>query len=148
MTTPAPDALRIVHNASPCDRHACSACCHDTEMPLTEEDIARLVKLGHPRDGFVAVGLGGVTHLKTVEAPEGAPGRPCYFLKENRCSVYADRPQGCRIYPFTLTEEGRVVRDDDCPHRAEFPHDPSAQRRIAKIMATLGREAKRRGRGA
>lgn len=140
-------SLRITSNQSPCDRHSCSACCYDTEMPLMEEDIARLVKLGHPRDGFVTVGPGGVTHLKTVEPAEGETLRPCYFLKGGRCSAYADRPQGCRIYPFTITEEGRAVRDDDCPHRAEFPHDPTAQRRIVKIMSILTREAKKRGRG-
>ena len=115
-----------------CAAHGCAACCHDTEMPLTEEDAARLAALGHPRERFTRV-LGGTLTLNNVD---GA----CYFLKDERCSVYADRPAGCRIYPFVLTAEGRMVRDVDCPHRAEFKAQPGLQRRLLRIVAVIGRE--------
>ncbi len=128
---------------SPCDAHGCALCCYDTEMPLTEEDATCLAALGHDREAFSRRGTDdGVLYLRTVEPVEGMPGRPCYFLKENRCAAYADRPAGCRIYPFVLTEDQRVVRDEDCPHAHEFPRDPAHKRRIQRIAATLGREAK------
>jgi len=123
---------------SPCLAHGCAVCCHDTEMPLTEADAARLEALGHKRADFSLVNDEGVLQLRNVE---GA----CFFLKDEKCSVYAERPQGCRIYPFVMTEDGaRVLRDEDCPHRREFPHDASALRRIRIIHGTLAREAAKR----
>lgn len=121
-----------------CGKHGCAACCHDTEMPITEEDAARLAALGHDRAVFSRVdpadkGL----YLANVA---GA----CHFLKDERCSVYADRPVGCRIYPWVMTEDGKLVRDEDCPHRAEFPVVPGTLRRIQKIAAVLSREAGKR----
>ena len=149
-----------VSAVSPCAAHGCAACCYDTEMPLTEEDAQRLEKLGHERARFSRIDPGdNVLYLQTVPRAEGMtdagrsdadikagkPGRPCYFLKDNRCSVYADRPAGCRIYPFVMTPEGRLMRDADCPHAREFPADPAAGRRIQRIAATLSTEAARRG---
>lgn len=124
----------------PCARHACAACCYDTEMPLTTDDVARLVALGHKREDFVAYNSEGVATLKTVASePVGEQGKPCFFLRENRCSVYADRPQGCHIYPLVMNERGRILRDEDCPHREEFPMDPSAKRRIQRVLSNLER---------
>ena len=139
-------SLPMAPQSSPCAKHGCAACCYDTEMPLTEEDIARLVKLGHARDAFVRIAPGeGWPILQTKEKTSDAmPGKPCFFLVEDKCSVYADRPQGCRIYPLVMNEQGRMLRDEDCPHRGEFAMDPSAKRRIQKIAATLQREARAR----
>lgn len=126
----------------PCARHGCAACCYDTEMPLTTDDVARLVALGHPREAFVTHNSEGVATLRTREDETAAAqgkGKPCYFLREERCSVYADRPQGCRIYPLVMNERSRIERDVDCPHRAEFPLDPSAKRRIQRVLSNLER---------
>lgn len=118
-----------------CAAHGCAACCYETEMPLTDEDIARLVALGHDRDEFVTYSDDETAQLKVREEP----GKPCFFLRENRCNVYADRPAGCRIYPLVLNERERVVRDEDCPHRAEFPILPDAKRRILRVVNHLAR---------
>ena len=124
-----------------------------------EEDVERLEKLGHDRRLFTRIGEDdGVLYLQTVpradgmsnagrsdaDVAAGKPGRPCFFLKDNQCSVYADRPAGCRIYPFVMTQDGHTIRDEDCPHRREFPMDTTAGRRITKISNVLGREAARR----
>lgn len=139
-------SLPLAPQASPCATHGCAACCYDTEMPLTEEDIARLVALGHDRAAFTRIsGDERWPVLQTKDkTADDMPGRPCFFLVDNKCSVYADRPQGCRIYPLVLNEQGRLLRDEDCPHRNEFAMDPSAKRRIQKIAATLRREARAR----
>jgi Fe-S-cluster containining protein len=128
---------------SPCARHGCSACCHDTEMPLTEEDAARLEALGHARADFSRV-EGGVLTLRTDPTRATEAGAPCFFLEGGRCSVYADRPTGCRIYPFVLNEQRRMVRDEDCPHRAEFKPDPALQRRLLRVIAVIERETRGR----
>lgn len=119
-----------------CAAHGCAQCCHDTEMPLTEEDAARLAALGHDRAKFTRL-LDGTLTLQNVE---GA----CFFLKDERCSVYAQRPAGCRTYPFVLTPQGRVVRDEDCPWRREFSQPSGIQRKLIQITGTVAREAARR----
>lgn len=130
--------------ASPCARHACSECCWDTQMPLTEEDAARLAALGHDVDAFSQVGEDLVRYLRTVDAPRADGKRPCFFLADGKCSVYAARPAGCRTYPFVLTTDGKVVRDHDCPHSGEFPRDPALPRTLQRIAFTLSREASAR----
>jgi len=122
--------------ARACEAHGCALCCHDTEMPVTEDDIKRLEALGHDRAAFTLVGPQGFRQLANVDGK-------CFFLKDERCSVYSDRPQGCRIYPFVLTEKGTLTRDEDCPWRREFPHDGSAKRRIERIYVRLRAESER-----
>ena len=108
-------------------------------MPLTEDDITRLEAAGHAREAFVTWSAEGTAQLETVEPREGETVRPCHFLREGRCGVYADRPAGCRIYPLVLNERSRLVRDEDCPHRGEFPMDPTAKRRIQRVISNLSR---------
>ncbi len=89
----------------------CGRCCYQTEMPLTEEDIATIESLGFKREDFVVV-IDGIPRLRNVN------GR-CYFLDEsNRCRIYEYRPIGCRIYPIVLdVETGKAVVDDICPRK-------------------------------
>lgn len=114
-------------------------------MPLTEEDARRLEALGHAREAFSFRNPEtGHLQLRTVDPAPGETARPCYFLRDGRCIAYEHRPQGCRIYPLVLNEEGRLLRDEDCPHRREFPLDPSARRRILRIVGAVEREALKR----
>ena len=126
---------------NPCVERGCSACCHDTEMPLTDEDVARLVALGHALDAFSVVDDEGWRRLRTVEpSTPGAP-RPCFFLRDGLCGVYEARPEGCRIYPFVATPEGRMVRDEDCPFRREFVAPPGTARRLGRVVSRLESQA-------
>lgn len=127
--------------ASPCARHACSECCWDTEMPLTQDDASRLAALGNDITVFSRIGDDGVRYLRTVDAPRADGKKPCFFLKGGKCSVYAERPAGCRTYPFVLSTEGKVVRDHDCPYSGEFPRDAALPRTLQRIAFTLSREA-------
>lgn len=123
--------------SNPCLDHGCAVCCHDTHMPVTEDDVAKLAALGHDRSAFTIIGDEGFLQLANVDGK-------CFFLKDEQCSVYASRPQGCRIYPFVLTQTGNLTRDEDCPHRREFAHDASAKRRIDRIYVQLRVDGKRR----
>lgn len=116
--------------SSPCLAHGCALCCYETEMPVTGEDVARLEALGHARADFTIRGPDGLIVLRTRDEER----RPCFFLRDDRCSVYADRPAGCRIYPFVLNASRKLTRDEDCPHRREFPMDPSMKRRIERVL--------------
>lgn len=128
---------------NPCQAHGCSACCHDTEMPITEDDARRLETLGHARAEFSFRNAEGFLQLRTRDA-EGP--KPCFFLSEGQCGVYASRPAGCRIYPLVLNDQRRVVRDEDCPHRVEFLLDPAAKRRIERIYSQLRKDVRSAGR--
>lgn len=128
---------------NPCLEHGCAACCYDTEMLLAEEDIRRLEATGRRREEFVERDEQGYAGLRNVTREDGR--RHCVFLVDDRCSVYADRPQGCRSYPLTLSADAlRVVRDVDCPWRAEFPMDPAAGRRLRALLQVIVKETTRR----
>lgn len=47
----------------------------------------------------------------------------CIFLNAeiNQCSIYENRPQGCRFYPMLYDpQNNKCLLDDDCPHKALF----------------------------
>jgi hypothetical protein len=117
----------------PCAAHACSLCCHDTAMPLHEEDAARLEALGHARTAFARVEDGWLL----LRNERGA----CVFLRQGRCSVHAAKPEGCSLYPLVWYEDEGAAGDDDvCPWPREFPHGPAELRRLDALVATLVRE--------
>ena len=100
-------------DGSPCLRHGCVACCIETEMPLTEEDLKRIEKLGFKRIDFT-VEAEGETRLKNR-------GKMCYFLEGVRCIIYGNRPEGCKIYPLVYdVYSHKFIYDQVCPHGAEF----------------------------
>lgn len=152
-----------------CQANACAHCCYDTEMLLSESDIRRLEAAGHDREGFTKIDEDGYAQLRNVYPgherfsgttgraadwedpnegdepdPETGPtsGGHCWFLKDGVCSAYTERPQGCRIYPWTLDLTGtRAVRDEECPHREEFPSESALQRRMRQHLNVIVREA-------
>ena len=95
-----------------CLEVGCSKCCYETEMPLSEKDIKRIEKLGYRRDEFSVV-VDGVRVLKNVDGK-------CFFLKDDRCSIYEHRPLGCRFYPVIYDVDRRkAVVHDFCPLAGE-----------------------------
>lgn len=124
-------------NGSPCEANGCSDCCHDIEMLLTEADLTRL-QAARPGEDFWFQADDGFLQLQTREAH--GP-KPCWFLVDGRCSVWADRPEGCRLYP-AIWDDGlrRATLDADyCPHTDGFRLPRSmddATRRLAnRLMA-------------
>jgi Fe-S-cluster containining protein len=98
----------------PCASHSCMQCCLETSMPLSSSDITRIVKLGYEPSDFVTTLTDGAHQLRNVA------GR-CVFLSEVGCTIYPNRPEGCRLYPLIWDEEhGQAVRDYLCPHADEF----------------------------
>ena len=119
-----------------CATYQCNACCCDTEMPLSNGDVARITDLGH--DDFYRVRRGEFI-LKNTD-------HRCYFQgKGGRCSIYSDRPEGCRFYPFILGKGG-VVMDEDCPHREEYQErfEPWVEDGLYELIGRLEEERKDR----
>lgn len=122
----------------PCIRNTCTLCCRDTNMPLTLADIDRLTSLGYRADDFSeADEEEGYLRLHNTE--EGA----CFFLEESgRCRVQAEKPEGCRLYPFIFDEDDdRVIRDGICPFNREFEPTPDVEAKVRELIGRLEREA-------
>ncbi len=122
-----------VASTNPCLRHRCHACCVGTMMTLTLDEVGRLEARGHR--GFFRETEQGELQLVNRH------GR-CVFLRGAVCAVYADRPEGCRLYPLILDRDiDRVVRDDFCPHTGEFEFVPDDERRLRRSVAVEDAEA-------
>ena len=124
-------------DGSPCQHHRCVACCLETEMPLTEDDLKRIEKLGFERADFT-VEADGETRLRNVK-------NACFFLRERMCFVYEGRPEGCRIYPFVYDLDAhKFIFDTVCPHSAEFKATREDKERLKRLIRRLDREAEKK----
>ena len=115
-----------------CIRNSCFRCCLDTEMPLTLEDIRRIVRLGYKLDEF-AVFKDGLWRLRNV-------GGRCVFLDSSgRCKIYKHRPEGCRLYPVIEIDGGCEVDMEVCPyaHMISIDEFEEACRRVLELNRKL-----------
>lgn len=86
------------------DCTACANCCRQEKPSFSEEEINRLARrLEMEPSQFIE------THLERTgignENRWQTRALPCPFLKDNRCSVYEDRPADCRGYPYLYEPE-------------------------------------------
>mgnify|MGYP001822676571 CR=1 FL=1 len=96
------DRLHFDCNASlPCFTH----CCRNITIFLTPYDVLRMKNGLHLTSGeFLAqytVTLMGDAGLPVVALKMQAnPAKSCPFITSGGCTIYADRPWACRIYPL------------------------------------------------
>jgi Fe-S-cluster containining protein len=128
----------------------CGNCCVDTIVPVTGQDVLRLMKGTRlPAEQIVAFFRGdefddGGDGLTFVELDVGArvmglrrrfsvsrEEDACRFYDGKKCTAYAHRPSTCRLWPLqpTLDEAGRITRlalNDtvDCRYDLEGQVDP------------------------
>lgn len=81
------------------DCTTCANCCREIKPTFSDEEIDRVARrLGIERQEFIE------TYLEGSQAASGNPWQtrttPCPFLKDNRCSIYEDRPADCSGYPY------------------------------------------------
>ncbi|UCH88866.1 MAG: YkgJ family cysteine cluster protein [Thermoplasmata archaeon] len=121
--------------SNPCLEHNCSKCCYKTEMTLTNEDVERILKLGY-KDFYIY--KNGYLQLENVHGH-------CYFLKKDLCSIYDDRPEGCKLYPqvFDL-DSAEVYLHEFCPYNDEFEFSEDDARRLEEVIALEERERNER----
>ncbi len=100
-------------------------------MMLLDEDITRIAGLGYDQSFFVAESE-GFKVLKNSKA-----GR-CVFHDGSKCTIYENRPKGCKLYPIILKEDSMsAVKDDLCPYRDEFSLSMKARRELSEIYPKL-----------
>jgi hypothetical protein len=108
-----------------------NACCRNLNQFLTPYDILRLKKslgLSSPEflERYSRRHVGPETGLPVVTlAPADAEELLCPFVTPQGCSVYADRPSSCRLYPVAravsrcrntgrVTEHFALIREPHC----------------------------------
>lgn len=102
------------------DCTSCANCCREVRPSFSEEEVDRLARrLGLERRQFIE------SYLERAESDSENPWQtrtlPCPFLKDNRCSVYEDRPADCSGYPYLYAPEfvfrtiGMIERTATCP---------------------------------
>jgi uncharacterized protein len=116
----------------------CGVCCTETEMLLSKKDIKRLEKKGFRQNEFAKFDKQGYVQLKNYD------GYCVFYDRKNRhCSVYVDRPSGCRVYPVIVDEEKGIVLDAIC----ESGNSITAQeknlkgRRVVRLLEVIDCEA-------
>lgn len=125
---------------NPCLAHDCHRCCTELEAPLTEVEAARLARVtGKAPQEFTFTDDEGVLQLSKRD------GRCVFLGTDGLCTVHADRPAGCRLYPFVHDRlTGGVTRDEMCPYAEEFAVPPSVEAEITAVLAELRHEAAKR----
>jgi len=110
-------------------------------MLLCQEDILRLEKKGFSKTYFVNYDNLGYAQIKNREGY-------CVFYdrKKRRCSVYTDRPSGCRVYPVILDEEKGIVLDKICGSRNTITEKEKKLRGkiVIRLLARIDEEAANR----
>ena len=118
-----------------CLQWGCIKCCLTTEMPLNSEDIARIEDLGF--ESFFIVKRNGMRQLKN------SLGR-CVFHNGQRCTIYSDRPEGCRLYPAIFdADRAKIILDRHCPHHAKFQLTAHVSCQLIRLVQELEVERKR-----
>lgn len=87
----------------------CGRCCRDLHVPLTLADARRLPASAVAWRAPHEVDMTGEPESFVI-LPEGRRvmmlarvGGVCVFLRDDRCSVHAQRPAACRLYPFDVS---------------------------------------------
>lgn len=105
--------------ASKIDCTQCGRCCNRLAPLVSEDDQLRLAKRLQ-----ITVQQLQNEYLEYEEDDEAGwivKGEPCVFLKDTQCSIYEDRPDNCREYPyldsvdFNQRAMGMIQRTQTCP---------------------------------
>jgi hypothetical protein len=100
-------------------------------MPLLNEDLLRIGKLGFKEEYF-AIESEGFKVLRNSDK-----GR-CVFHDGERCTIYANRPSGCKLYPVIFDENmNQAVKDKLCPFRSEFSLSLASKKKLSKVYFKL-----------
>jgi uncharacterized protein len=110
-------------------------------MLLSKKDITRLEERGFSQNYFVLYDKQGYAVLKNRDGY-------CVFydLTKRQCSIYADRPAGCRVYPVIFDEDKGIVLDEicDCRNSIIKKEKDVKGKRVIKLLERIDSEALKR----
>jgi Fe-S-cluster containining protein len=114
-------------------------------MLLSAEDIAQLEKKGYKKESFIRIDKAGYAVLRNRQ------GRCVFFdAEKQRCSVYSERPSGCRVYPVIFDEDKGIVADTVCQARETVTEKEKDRKgkKVLELLERLDREAEQRSSGS
>jgi hypothetical protein len=107
-------------------------------MLLSKKDIKRLEKTGFSQKQFVVFDKLGYAQLKNREGY-------CFFYDQlnRQCSVYIERPAGCRVYPVILDEATGIILDNICESRKSITQSEKnlKGKRVIRLLEIIDSEA-------
>jgi Fe-S-cluster containining protein len=116
----------------------CGVCCTETEMLLSKKDIKRLEKIGFSQNLFVVFDRHGYAQLRNREGY-------CFFYDRlnHQCSVYVERPSGCRVYPVILDEDKGIILDSICESGKSITQSEKnlKGKRVIRLLEIIDSEA-------
>jgi Fe-S-cluster containining protein len=110
-------------------------------MLLSKKDIKRLEDKGYRQNQFVRYDKQGYATLKNRD------GYCIFYDRINRrCSEYANRPAGCRVYPVIVDVEQGIVLDTICESRNTISDEEKSfkGKRVVKLLEVIDSEALKR----
>jgi len=112
---------------------------------LSKNDIELLESRDHDKRTFLRFDTHGYAKLQNRKGC-------CVFYDADKgaCRVYADRPQGCHIYPVVHSEEEGTMVDSLCPMKTTVTDAEMTRKgkEVTRLLKTIDREAKERTRRA
>ncbi|TET32960.1 MAG: YkgJ family cysteine cluster protein [Candidatus Heimdallarchaeota archaeon] len=128
--------MKSVSLGGVCADFTCAICCKDTKMMLSLDDIEKIEKLEYKKNDFCFLDEDGYFKLCNINGN-------CFFLVDNKCQIYADRPQGCKFYPIIFDLDlNKASLDNDCPliHTISEKTLQSFTKDLKKFVRSLLRE--------
>jgi len=116
-----------------CIDYKCIQCCLDTNMILSYQDIERIKRLGFDTNFFVTR-RNGWLQLKNQDGH-------CVFHSSIMCTIYENRPDGCKLYPIIYDKDKKhAVFDKDCPQRDKFHMSKSITKQLYDLVSKIESE--------
>jgi len=107
-------------------------------MLLSKKDIRRLEKIGFSQKLFVVFDKHGYAQLRNREGY-------CFFYDRlnHQCSVYVERPSGCRVYPVILDEDKGIILDSICESLKSITQSEKnlKGKRVIRLLEIIDSEA-------
>jgi len=93
-----PLTLRMVFDMLKCPPGECGLCCKYKKVALSASDILHIIdsKSATEEELNKILQKDEEKHWFMNCHPDG-----CYFLKDNKCSIYKNRPDVCYLFPFS-----------------------------------------------
>lgn len=114
---------------SPADCAQCRICCvfekyELWDTPLISAELKGRIEAAHPDFGFIEKGVLGSYIFNMAKFGIGDDTFRCPTLGEKGCTLGADKPFECRIFPFRLMKLGgytMITVSPVCPAIADTP---------------------------